>query len=343
MIQWLIPKAPVTASKTILIISTTGLGDTIWATPAIRSLKGAFPNARIDLLTTGLGKEALFHNPHLNEVYVITYQSLLSLRKILWRNRYEAVLIFHASQRFIFPLSALIGARKTISTQHQNKGLDRLITDLIPAAPIHEIERRFRLVEVLYPKIERGPLEIPIQEDEMQEALFFLKKSGWDGKQPLVVLQPGAKDHFKLWPAEYYIETAHALAHISPFFLITGSMSEAAFVKNIARDIPNSIPLFGQISLRSLICLIHRADLMITNDTGPMHLAFSQNTPTIALFAPTDPRFCGPYFAQTAFVISKRRTCIPCLKKRCRDPFCMRQIPVKDVVSLARQILEDRS
>jgi heptosyltransferase-2 len=328
-------------SSSILIVSATGLGDTIWATPAISALKESLPNSKIHLLTTGLGKETLLHNPHIESVIVITAQSFFALYKDLLSLKIGTVLIFHSSDRYLLPLVACIGANKIVGVRGEQKGLERLLTHKIEKGNVHEIDKRMLLVNQLGATLSPRPLEILVTQEEEKEALYFLKKQGWDGKSPLIGLQPGAKDAFKLWPSQYFIATAKKLQSYHPFFVITGSLYEARLVKQIASQIPNSLPLFGQISLRTLAGIIKNLSLYITNDTGPMHLAFSQNIPTIALFAPTSSSLCGPYLANNAFVIEKSRTCQPCLKKKCQSPFCMRQINVEDVYIQATKILGD--
>jgi ADP-heptose:LPS heptosyltransferase len=77
--------------------------------------------------------------------------------------------------------------------------------------------------------------------------------------------------------------------------------------------------------------LIEKFNFFITNDTGPMHIAFAMKTPTIALFSATDPKRCGPYHAENVSVIYKNPTCIPCIRKRCRVPFCLEQISPEEV------------
>lgn len=326
----------------ILIVSTTGLGDTVWATPAIRAIKVTYPDAQLHVLTTGLGKEVLLYDPHIDDIHVISSQSRWSLWKLLKKSSFDTILIFHASQRFVFPLCALLGAKRIISTEGENKGLDALCTYLTPKRPVHEIERRRYLAEAIGASCQETPIEIPTSQEEMEEALHFLHHAGWKHPNPLIVLQPGAKDAFKIWPKEYFIQTALALQEHHPLILVTGSPNEAKYVQAIAREIPHSIPLFGQISLRVLICILQKASLLITNDTGTMHLGFSQSTPTLALFSPTDPRFCGPRLIDHATIIYKPPSCHTCLKKRCREAFCMRQINVKEVIAKAHQILEGR-
>ena len=323
----------------ILIVSTTGLGDSVWATPAISALKEAFPLSKIYILTTGLGKEILLHNPHIETPIVITAQSKIALWKLLRSLKIATILMFHTSDRYILPLVASIGATKIVGVHGEQKGQENFLTKEIKNSGLHEIDKRMRIIDAIGVKSSPRPLEIIVTKEEEKEGIEFLKKNGWDGKKKLIGFQPGAKDNFKLWPAEYFLQLGSLLKDYAPFFVITGSMNEAALVKGLARNLPESIALFGQVSMRTLLGIIRQLSLFVTNDTGPMHLSFSQNVPTIALFAPTHHTLCGPYKGQNALVIQKNRTCTPCLKKKCNDPFCMRQISPQEVALKAKEIL----
>ena len=113
--------------------------------------------------------------------------------------------------------------------------------------------------------------------------------------------------------------------------VMTGSEKEAPLAESIASQISGARSIAGRLPLRSFAALIEKLDLFITNDTGPMHLSFAMETPTVALFSPTDPYLCGPYQCENAVAIKKRRACTPCLKKKCRLPFCMEQISPHEV------------
>src|SRR5262245_11713716 len=127
-----------------LIVSTTALGDTLWATPAIRALRETYPHATIDLLTSPLGHQVLKNNPHIDALFTIgdpLFLSLFRLFFLLKKKHYDAILIFHSSQRLILPFCALLGAPKIIGTKGLNKGLDFILTHLLDNRPKHEIER----------------------------------------------------------------------------------------------------------------------------------------------------------------------------------------------------------
>jgi lipopolysaccharide heptosyltransferase II len=325
-----------------LVVSTTGLGDTLWGTPALRALREKHPRAYIAVLTSSIGHEILRHNPHADQIFVLknsSFISLLTLYFSLKRKKIHTVLIFHTSQRLVLPLCFLIGARTLIGTKGINKGLDFILTHGLENTPVHEIARRLEIIGQVGAQARNPLLELYLSDEDKHSAEKFLQEHGIPDYIPIVGLQPGAKDKFKQWPPESFIDIGNRLKdHLGCQIVVTGSASEKNLVEKIARKIPGSIALHGELSLCAAAALIKKMSLMISNDTGPMHIAFAMQTPTIALFAPTDPKRCGPYFASRTKVIEKQTTCAPCLRKKCQDPFCLLQIGTQEVYDEALKL-----
>lgn len=328
-----------------LVVSTTGLGDTLWGTPAIKSLKKEQPNAYIAVLTTALGQEIFQSNPYVNQVCVLK-KSLFSTLKLLIKLRtasLQTALIFHTSQRLAIPLCIFGGVSRVIGSEKINKELDFLLTDSLPLENIHEIERRLNIVsrtshQNKAPVQTSKHLELFLSFEEEQEADRFLKKYSIPPYVPLVAIHAGAKDGFKHWPPSLYIDLAVRLKnHLGCHILLTGTPSEQILLEHLSRALPDAI-ICKDLPLRPFSALLKKLKLFITNDTGPMHLAFAMNTPTVALFGPTDPKLCGPYLATNVAIIKKRSTCTPCLKKKCLEPFCMLQISPEEVFQTALKL-----
>ena len=323
-------KNPVGKNRRILIFSTTGFGDTLWGTPAIRAIKKSFPNCYLAILTSPVGRELLKENPHLDKIYTVKDPVFLALPKLLWNLRHEkfdTVLLFHISQRPLPALAYLTGASELFATEGNNKGLDSLFTQLLPKKYQHEIERRLDMIKAIGAEPAGGEMEVHLTE---------VTKFDY-GEKPLIVLHPGAKDKFKQWPVEHFITVGRELAKEAQI-LVTGSADEVELTEKIAAEIPGAISLGGKLPVRKLAALMSRLKLLITNDTGPMHLAFAMQTPTIAFFAPTDPNLCGPYKIDFAKAFEAKKCCSPCLKKRCRIPFCLHQITPQEVVEYAKNM-----
>lgn len=324
--------------KRFLVVSTTGLGDTLWATPAIKALRETFPSSFLAVLTSETGQAVLKHNRRLDAMYTLRAPLLGSLFSLYFRLkalRITHVIVFHTSQRLVLPFVSLIGAKHVIGSYGINKGLDDLLTCALDHRHVHEIERRLELVAIVGAHALDPSLELFVG-DEDEKAVSALGLSEY---LPLIVIHPGAKDRFKQWPAEHFIALGQRLVRsVGCQILVTGSGAEKELVERIASQIPGAQPVLS-LNVTQLGSLFKRARLFIGNDTGPMHIALSQHTPTLGLFAPTDPLRCGPYQVSNGLAIAKPPTCTPCIKKRCQDPFCLLQIGVDEVYRAALKML----
>lgn len=325
-----------------LIVTTTGLGDTLWGTPAIRSLRQTYPESNICVLTSEIGYQVLQHNKHIDELFVLGASTLWSLLRFfpsLKKRKWNAVLIFHSSQRIILPFCALLEPSIIIGTEGAHKDLDFLLTQSLPAKKQHEIERRLAMVQAVGAYVSEMNLEMVTRKEEEQAACAFLAGHGIAEHIPLVCLHPGAKNRFKQWPAASFIEVGKRLVqHTGCQIIVSGDQSEALLVMEIASQIPGAIPVAGELNIATFTALLKKMRLFITNDTGPMHLAFAVQTPTVALFGPTDPALCGPFEASQVKVLAVSKTCIPCLKKKCAQPFCLMQIGPDQVYDAALEL-----
>jgi ADP-heptose:LPS heptosyltransferase len=323
-----------------LIISTTGLGDTLWGTPAIRALRETYPDAYIGIITSAMGKQVLQSSPHLNEIFVVKEPPLFSLLRLfptLIKRKIATVLVFHISQRPMLPFCALLGAGQIIGTEKINKGLDFLLTNRIETKRIHEIERRLEVVQAAGAQITSKLMEFFTSVDDHKKAMNLLPSG------IVIGLHPGAKDRFKQWPSSHFITLGRRLKEkLGCQIVVTGTPAEKALVESIVQSIEGAVGIYEGVSIPTLAALLGKLSLYITNDTGPLHIACATHTPTLALFTPTDPALCGPYFAPHVSVLQKKPTCFPCLKKKCHDPFCMLQISTDEVLGAALQLLQEK-
>ena len=313
----------------ILVVSTTALGDTLWAMPGIESLRLSFPEAYIAVLTSPIGMGVLQENPWTNRLFPLAHP--LSLWNTLRKERFDTILIFHASQRFIAPLCALLSPQRLIGTKGLNKGLDDLFTQMLPLSSQHEIERRLQLVKGIGGTAHSHTLSFFLTPEEKG-----IKKKG----RLQIALHPGAKDPYKLWPLGHFAATGRKLQEaLDCDILITGHGAERPLMEKLAQLIPGSTLCDPNLSLRSFASLLDGMDLLICNDSGPFHLACALNRPAIAVYSPTDPKLCGPHHSQSGIAIYKPRTCHPCLRRECQKPFCLLQIGPDEVVQKAVKTL----
>lgn len=332
--------------KKILIVSTTGLGDTLWATPALKVLRSHYPTAYIGVLTSSIGATILSNNPHIDEIFRLkdpALPNLLRLYPILRKKHIDTALIFHASQRPILPFCHWIGAKKIIGTEGLCKGLDDLLTVCLPKAEEHEITRRLAMVEKVDRPINRPSsvyMEIFPQEQEELFIRKFLKEKNVVFHKPIVGIHPGAKDRFKQWHPEGFIAVGRRLVEeMGCQIIVTGDLREKELVNKVANRIPDAIAIHGELNVLQLAALQKHMKLFLTNDTGPMHLAAAVGIPILALFGPTRASLCKPISSAICEIISVVPTCFPCLKKQCREPFCLLQIGAEEVFTKAARLL----
>ena len=331
--KWLnIPNRKGKDPSSFLIVSTTGVGDTLWATPAIRAIKERFPTAHVAVLTSRIGEEILKYHPLIDALFIFKPSFVLFWR--LKKKKFGTIFLFHASQRSVFPFAFFLGPEKLIGTRGINKGLDFLFTQLLDNSSFHEIERRLQIVETVGAKRSTTALEFFFSKTDEQIAETFLKN-----EDTIVIgIHPGAQKPFKQWHREGFIRVGQRLKElVNCSIFVTGSEEERSLVEHIASKIPGATATF--LPLRPLAALIKKMRLFIVNDTGPMHIAYSVATPTVALFCPTDPTLCGPYQYKQAIVIEKPLTCAPCIKKRCKEPFCLLQISIEEVINACQKLL----
>jgi heptosyltransferase-2 len=172
------------------------------------------------------------------------------------------------------------------------------------------------------------------------------------GSGPLVVLHPGSGDHFpgRRWPPGRYAELAARLVAVEGArVVLTGGASERALVRRVRAHGPaESTDLSGLLDTGLLLALLERADLLVSNDTGPVHIADALGTPVVALYGPNTPHRYGPR-GPLALALHADLPCSPCLDDRtmkrssCRQHVCMDALGVEHVLSACRLRLAGRA
>tara|TARA_B100000315_G_scaffold8981_1_gene8838 strand:- start:12125 stop:13231 length:1107 start_codon:yes stop_codon:yes gene_type:complete len=333
-----------------LIVTPAGVGDTLWATPAIRALKETYPESYLGVLVTKTGSELLKGNPDIDELFIFKrsfkgFFSLPKLLKILRQRKFTVALMFHAWDRMVWLICYFTGAGEIIGFKGtRGKRLDFILTKGITISDDinHWIDKYLSLVKELKAFTSKKCIDIYLNNDDRIAVKKYFNDCGGCNDSLMVGLHPGGRHVYKLWNQRSFIQAANALVEkFNCKVIITGSAEEKMLDDKIASKIKNAISVAGVFDIRETAALIERLDLFITNDTGPMHIASALKTPTIALFSPTNPLGCGPYYCETASVIAKPKPeeCKPCTGSKCVTPTCMEQITVKEVIAEAEVLL----
>lgn len=328
--------------KKCLIISTTGIGDTIWGTPAIRALKKKMPGIHLSVLANINGAEIFKGNPFIDNFFIFKKRifNILSLLNELRNNHFDTVIVFHATDRIIWLMAYLTGAGKIIGSIRHSKGMDFVITHPVNIPHnTHAIHARHLLIKELGAGSDLKKIELFITDDERKRIDDFLKKIGVNQNSIIIGFQPGAAKTYKRWPEENFVKLGKMLSEIrnNIRIIITGDSNEKELAEGIS-DKVNGISLAGKLTLREISAVIERCSLFITNDTGPMHIAVALGTPTIALFSATGEENIEPYRSVSTFtVISKPKPCKECVSKACVEPVCMEQISPQEVYEVVKE------
>jgi heptosyltransferase-2 len=186
------------------------------------------------------------------------------------------------------------------------------------------------------PVPERYPLHVP---DAARAAAASLL-DGLAGAGPLVGLNPGANGPARRWPIERYAELGTALREaLDARVTVVGSRFETDLAERVAGGVPGGRSLAGRTDLKGLAAVLERLDLLVTNDTGPMHVAAALGTPLIALFGAGDDRVTAPR-GPGVHVLRELLFCSPCVRSHCPyDLECMKGLTTAAVLTEALRVL----
>jgi heptosyltransferase-2 len=329
----------------ILIRGPNWVGDAVLAIPALKALRRYFSHTEITLLVrpwvAGLFRSAAF----IDRLWVEQKPSGLADWKRITRNIRAggfdlALLLPNSFESALMMFLARVPQRIGYATDGRGWMLTRAVSP--SRAPIHQVRYYLELVEALSCRQDAPAIEIQATEDARTGARKLLSAEGVPAGGPFLVLNPGAAyGSAKRWPADRFAQAADVLAHeLNVHVVVVGSEAERGVAEEIRvlMKAPAAI-LSGKTSLDTLIGVLAESSLMITNDSGPMHIAAALGVPIVAVFGSTDERVTGPYGPRTR-IVKHPVECSPCLLRECPiDHRCMNRITVDDVCRAARELV----
>ena len=347
------------------MIKFWGLGSLQLATPAVRALRQQHPDASIDLLTLSGNRDlaeglGVFDKVRCLDLRVsgkraLAARLILMLRE-LRRLRYDRVYDFEFFTWFSALASLVSGAPRTFGFAAPGARRGGLHTDTVPFNRYWHVARNFRALAGGENGAEVTPDELStfevLPEHELELDAVLEK-----GHRHLVVMNPNAGDLApeRRWPVERFAEVAARLVREDgASVVVTGTSTERDRTGAVLRA-TGPVPtgrlqdLGGALSIGALHALFRRADLVISNDSGPMHLAAAQGTPTLGLFGPETPVMYAPLGANTC-VHYAPPLCSPCINVHDAkvlscihgQPECLMRIEVEQVLASARSLLRER-
>lgn len=338
----------------ILITRADRLGDLILSTAVFPEVRKKFPKAWIAALTFLENREILEGNPYLDEV--ILYDKSGSEKglfgnyqfaKKLAAKKFDLVIHLHATNR-MHQLTWLAGIPVRIGWDRRSTwALTKAYPDVKKEGLKHEAEYNFELLEALgipVPKKLETHLQFPLRGGNSLDALLRHHKIP-EGK-PWIVLGASASCPSKRWPAERFGYLADEISKKYPaIFLGIGTVKERPLMEQIKTNTKAPFyDLSGKMSLGMLTALIKRAALLVSNDSGPVHMASAVGTPVVAIFGRNQPGLSPTRWkplGEKSSVVWKNVGCDPCLAHACQIHFlCLDVISVEDVMQEAEKYLK---
>jgi len=344
----------------ILIVKLSAIGDVIHTLPALNAVRNYYPNANITWLVEEDASPLVQGHKALNRVlvskrkhwlkalrslsFLSTIKEVYGFIKALRDTRYDMILDFQALLKSGI-LIALARGRRKIGF---GKGLEHMefsyifLNEHVPAVnmEIHALSRGMMLLNAVGIPTNKVEYKLPVSNHDRKKIDELMKQHGINDVKSLIAINPVAKWETKLWSNKKFAELADMLIdRYGMKIVFTGGIKDYSIIQAITSSMKGrAINFAGKTTLTELAALYERAALVISTDTGPMHLAAAMGTHVVALFGPTAPWRTGPY-GPGHHVIKAELECSPCFKRRCETTDCMYQISVMQVFDGVKKML----
>ena len=348
-------------ARRVLAVRLDNLGDVLVATPAIHAIRESLPGAAITLLASPVGAQAGRLNPDVDDVLVysapwmdpwsrLPLDPAREMRAIaqLSAGRYDAAVIFSSFRQSPLPaayLCYLAGIPLRLAASIDGPGSLLTTRHRHPERMMHEVERGLDLVAAVGMRTSDDRLVLHVPDGAHEEITDLVT-----GQRPLVVVHPGCSMPARTYPWEQYVEVIDSLVRdLGARVVITGADDERALVGTILahltpRTRAQVTAAAGSLAFPAFCALIAAANVVVTNNTGPMHMAAALATPVVALFALTNPpEQWGPWRVPHR-MLWHDVPCRLCYSRVCPTTHaCLREVRPRQVVEAVVDLLSGDS
>jgi heptosyltransferase I len=334
-------------SARILLIKPSSLGDIVHAFPVVSAIKTQWPQSHITWVVKRQWADLVERAEGIDRVWPVetTVRSWIREGRALRAQRFDLAIDLQGLFRSGL-LARVSGAPTRIGFANGREGSPWFYTHRVPvlSPDTHAVDRYLSVAAALGASLPDKPrFRFRLQEEDMTVVRTLCQSRDFSVDKPWVAMNIGARWPTKRWPLEYFSAVVDQLreTHRDPVVMIGGA-EERAYTKRLrALTKFPFIDLCGEIPLGYLPALLSKATAMITNDSGPMHIAAALGIPVVAIFGPTSAARTGPY-GEGHHVLTSRIPCSPCFSRVCRhDPEleCLHLIKPTHVVDVIRPLL----
>jgi heptosyltransferase-2 len=340
----------------ILIIRFSSLGDVILTTPVVGALKSKFPESKIFFLTKVGYRDLLRADPRVSELVEFDphgehkgISGFLRLATELRKRDFDLLVDLHSNLRSFF-LRRLVKSR--IKLKYHKRWLSRFLMvhcKFLKTKPICTIDSYLGALKKLQiGHADRNPRIFPAS-DDLKFAENFLLEHHVKKGDIVIAVHPGAKWDTKRWNPEKFAEVCRTLVNrLSAKLMLLGEDGEEAVIRKVKSGLPADLAFEALgLPLAKLAALIRGCDCLISNDSGPMHLASASGVPVVAIFGPTHPKLGFAPVGSENLVLCADVECSPCSlhgEKKCnqKSRFCMDLIEPDQVVQAVEQLVKEK-
>lgn len=356
--------------KNILVIKFFGMGTIILASPTLMKLKDKYPDANITIITLLANKECCEVLPSIDNVICINidnlnnfiYTSFAALKDVRkmeidlvldleFLSKFSAIISlltsFFSPEKLIIGFDSPIRWRnsvydKTVSFEHSGH-ITKIFHKFLNCLGINDCEVSFKAEKLAMVKCaENKYLDVSVK------AKDFI--GNIDNSNLISVnINSGVLDHNRRWPREYYSVLIRELVkEPNTVVLLIGGSGDEDYVSGLEEELPSTqqiINLCGKSSFKQLVGILIKSNLLITNDSGPLHIAMALGVPTFSFFGPETPSLYGPVNGEH-HVFYKNIYCSPCLNiyntkhSDCKNNECLKLIKPEEVLELLKSKME---
>lgn len=339
----------------ILLVKLSAIGDVVHTLPALGALRRLYPRAHITWVVEEAAAELVIAHPWLDEAIVFRRKSWIKKLKqgkiistiaeikafinLLRCRQYDLVIDFHGLLKSSLVVGLSSGKRKVGFDSYQELSGFFVNEKVFEDLGKHAVDRYLDIVRYLGGKDQPAEFLIPRGSDNEKRVTELLLQRGITEGEVFVAVNPLALWETKLWPAENFARLCDLIAYDLGLRVVLTGVADKRM--RCISSLINSpvVDLTGKTNLRDLASLYRRAALLVSTDTGPMHIAAAVGTRVVALFGPTDPSRTGPY-GRGHRILYRDIACRPCFKKKCADPVCLTGLTVEEVLQAVKEHLQ---
>ncbi len=343
----------------ILIVKLSAIGDVIHTLPSLAALRRCYPDAHISWVVEEAASDLLADHPMLDRVLVsrrkrwvrdlregrnrsAVFREVRDFLSVLRDRPYDLVIDFHG----LFKSAVVVllsGGRRRLGYDSLQEGSGLVLNEKVPEDMTrHAVDRYLDFPRHLGCNVGKPEFPIGLRESHLRRVKELLVAQSVDTASGFVAISPVAYWETKLWDEVKFAAVCDLIVReLGRPVVFTGESPEGPITRIRERMNTPSASLAGATTLRELAALYREASVLLTTDSGPMHLAAAVGTPVVALFGPTSPERTGPY-GEGHIVIRRGLGCSPCFRKACETLECMKTITVDEVFRAVREKADSR-